>query len=198
MRGTRHVVSGAVVVSINGRHWYLGPLVLTVFVGPCPPGKECCHNPDPTPTNNHLSNLRWDTRSGNVADTVRHGRTCRGTSNHFAKITEEAVLEIRRLAALPDWDRNRIARNFGISVGNVGAIVNHRSWKHIEYSATPPIKRTHKLTKDDKAAIMRAIHEKEPRKQIAARYGISADMVYRLVRSHRLALLALESVPVVR
>lgn len=47
-------------------------LVLEAFVGPCPPGLECCHN-DGDRTNNRLENLRWDTRSANQLDAVVHG-----------------------------------------------------------------------------------------------------------------------------
>lgn len=47
-------------------------LVLLAFVGPCPGGMECCHN-DGNPENNHVSNLRWGTRSENRRDAVRHG-----------------------------------------------------------------------------------------------------------------------------
>lgn len=48
-------------------------LVLEAFVGPCPDGFEGCHW-DGVPSNNYLSNLRWDTRESNMADMVRHGR----------------------------------------------------------------------------------------------------------------------------
>lgn len=47
-------------------------LVLDAFVGPRPTGMECCHN-DGDPTNNHVSNLRWDTKSANCLDSVQHG-----------------------------------------------------------------------------------------------------------------------------
>lgn len=47
-------------------------LVLEAFVGPRPEGYDGCHN-DGDPTNNHLSNLRWDTRSANSYDCVKHG-----------------------------------------------------------------------------------------------------------------------------
>jgi len=52
-------------------------LVLEAFVGPRPLGMEGCHG-DGCPTNNRLSNLRWDTRPENALDTVRH-RTHRNT-----------------------------------------------------------------------------------------------------------------------
>lgn len=48
-------------------------LVLTAFVGPCPPGMEACHWDD-NPENNYLRNLRWDTRSANQIDRIRNGR----------------------------------------------------------------------------------------------------------------------------
>lgn len=57
---------------VNGRvSRMVHRLVLEAFVGPCPPGMECCHF-DGDSTNNHLSNLRWDTHSSNQFDRVRH------------------------------------------------------------------------------------------------------------------------------
>jgi hypothetical protein len=42
---------------------------------------EGCHN-DSNPANNHLSNLRWDTRSANRADTVRAGNHAQARKTH--------------------------------------------------------------------------------------------------------------------
>ena len=47
-------------------------LVLQAFVGPRPPGYVGCHN-DGDSMNDVLTNLRWDTISGNSRDSVRHG-----------------------------------------------------------------------------------------------------------------------------
>ena len=46
-------------------------LVLEAFVGPCPEGMECCHWDD-NPTNNALTNLRWDTTIENARDRFRN------------------------------------------------------------------------------------------------------------------------------
>ena len=46
-------------------------LVLLAFVGPCPEGMETCHG-NGDPTDNRVANLRWDTRSANLMDSVRH------------------------------------------------------------------------------------------------------------------------------
>lgn len=47
--------------------------MLEAFVGPCPPGEECCHGPG-GPADNRLANLRWDTRQANIRDAVLGGK----------------------------------------------------------------------------------------------------------------------------
>lgn len=47
-------------------------IVLLAFVGPPTEGMEGCHN-DGDRSNNHVSNLRWDTHRSNVADAVIGG-----------------------------------------------------------------------------------------------------------------------------
>ncbi len=47
-------------------------LVLLTFIGPCPEGKEACHN-NGIKTDNSPENLRWDTKSENNKDRFRHG-----------------------------------------------------------------------------------------------------------------------------
>lgn len=56
-------------------------LVAEAFIGPPPEGTECCHN-DGDATNNHVSNLRWDTHSANVQDMVMHGTAAWLTRTH--------------------------------------------------------------------------------------------------------------------
>jgi HNH endonuclease len=48
-------------------------VVLEAFVGPCPPGMEGRHYPDPDKSNNALINLSWGTKSRNTLDQVEHG-----------------------------------------------------------------------------------------------------------------------------
>lgn len=43
-------------------------LILEAFIGPRPQGMECRHYPDPTKTNNTLSNLQWGTSVENKWD----------------------------------------------------------------------------------------------------------------------------------
>lgn len=63
---------GHLKVTIHGRTRLVHHLVLESFVGPRPAGTEACHG-DGDPANNTRGNLRWDTRSANTRDSVRHG-----------------------------------------------------------------------------------------------------------------------------
>ena len=59
-------------------------LVLTAFVGPCPPGQEARHWDD-VGTNNHLSNLLWGTPSENGHDKTRNGLNHNANKTHCPK-----------------------------------------------------------------------------------------------------------------
>lgn len=62
-------------------------LVLISFVGPRPDGAEACHL-DGDCVNNRLSNLRWDSRSANQHDSVRHGTHANGAKSHCPRMHE--------------------------------------------------------------------------------------------------------------
>ena len=61
--------------------FFVHRLVLTTFIGPAPSGTVCCHK-DGDSQNNHLSNLRWDTQSGNQFDSVLHGTHAEARKTH--------------------------------------------------------------------------------------------------------------------
>jgi NUMOD4 motif/HNH endonuclease len=56
-------------------------LVLEAFVGPAPEGADGCHA-DGSRDNNHVSNLRWDTRSANLLEAVEHGTNRESRKTH--------------------------------------------------------------------------------------------------------------------
>ncbi len=93
-------------------------LVLEAFIGLAPDGLQCCHE-DGNCANNVLSNLRWDTASSNVRDSIRHGTYVRAPrqgrgSNKYAWLRED---DVRCIMAEPYWRGvvMMLARSFGVS-----------------------------------------------------------------------------------
>ncbi len=113
-------------------------LVLEAFVGPRPKGAFACHY-DGDPTNNRLSNLRWDTWASNIADMRRHGTLAAGADKPQAKLTDEDVIAIRCLRRR-GVQISRIADVFGVSGTTVSKIAAGKKWKHLlsEWRNTPP------------------------------------------------------------
>lgn len=105
-------------------------LVLEHFFGPCPLGMECCHE-DGDASNNHISNLRWDTRSANNQDKKRHGTFMIGERHGMAIFTEKAVRDIRAEYATGLKTYTQIGRERGVSLSTIRSIVIRRNWKHV-------------------------------------------------------------------
>jgi NUMOD4 motif/HNH endonuclease len=113
-------------------HYFLvHRLVLFAFVGPCPEGMEACHFPDRNPSNNNLSNLRWDTPKSNQGDRVIHKTDNRGIRNPRVRFTEAQILEIRRLCAEKKLTQTQIAEMFGTKQSTINSIYMRYNWKHI-------------------------------------------------------------------
>jgi hypothetical protein len=95
-------------------------LVLEAFVGPRPAGMEGCHWDD-DPTNNHLSNLRWDTRSANARDAVRNGRNQGKNKTHCPRGHELIGANIVAGAIKRGWRQCRACANAAAHANNIGA-----------------------------------------------------------------------------
>jgi hypothetical protein len=117
-------------------------LVLAVFVGPCPEGMVRCHN-DGDRSNNSLFNVRWVTHHSNSDDSLRHGTRARGPRCGATKLSEDEVVQIRLLRADGETIGD-LAVRFGVTRGNIKAIVYRRSWRHLPcpkgaVASTPPV-----------------------------------------------------------
>ena len=106
---------------------YVHRLVLSAFVGPSPEGAAGCHY-DGDRSNNHVSNLRWDGRAGNMQDAIRHDTAPRGERHGFAKLTRDQVRAIRA----DDRISRLIAADYGVTRQAVGDIKTRRNWGWLE------------------------------------------------------------------
>jgi hypothetical protein len=104
-------------------------LVLEAFGGPRPGGQQARHGPGGK-LDNRLVNLCWGTRSENQMDRVRDGTSNRGERSPRRKFTEAIVSECRRRHAAGEAQA-MLAREFGMSRGNMSMIINRKIWTHL-------------------------------------------------------------------
>jgi len=104
-------------------------IVLEAFIGPCPDYMECCHG-DGNRTNNHIDNLRWDTPKNNTEDKRTHGTLMMGENHANSKISDEQVIEMRRLREEEGWSYNQLEHKYNLSNSQVGAICTYQQRKN--------------------------------------------------------------------
>lgn len=110
------------------RSFCLHALVLTTFVGPCPPGQVCRHL-DGNKRNNNLSNLAWGTRAENSEDSRKHGTMAVGEARG-GRLTSDSVLEIRVRYENGEV-QTALAKEFGVHQVTISEIVTRKIWRHI-------------------------------------------------------------------
>lgn len=131
LQPTGKVARLQIVLGLGGSRRCVGIhiLVLETFIGPRPSNLDGCHG-DGNPLNNRLDNLRWDTRNGNLADTVRHGTKLVGERCNGAKLTAEKVLAMR--SERNDGRTLRyLADRYGVSHSMVWFACHGHSWRHL-------------------------------------------------------------------
>lgn len=94
--------------------------------------KNYVNHKDGNKLNNNLSNLEWCTSGENQAHGYKNGlkNSNAGERNGRSKLTEDIVLEVKRLIAT-DMKQVDIAKRLGLNVVRVNSIKSGRSWKHI-------------------------------------------------------------------
>lgn len=107
-------------------------LVLEAFVGPCPEGMECLHW-DGDRANNRRHNLRWGTRSENIADAKRHGTFSspphyKGELNGKAVIKNHQITEVHRLYR-SGLSLEEVGDIFGVTSFPIRMIISGRTFK---------------------------------------------------------------------
>lgn len=116
----------------NGKLTYAHRVAFELTYGAVLPGLFICHSCNNPPCCNP-KHLWVGTPADNMSDRDRKGRQYingrPGEQNHNAKLTRIQVDEIRSIYAQGDYSQRRLAEVFGISNGNIAAILQHKTWK---------------------------------------------------------------------
>lgn len=118
----------AVTLSKNGEQktTVIHRLVLTAFYGPRPHGMEAAHL-DGRKQNNCLMNLAWVTHAVNEQHKIAHGTRRCGLRVPWARLSDDAVREIRVLYARGGMTQAALAKQYGVSRNHIGNIITgHR------------------------------------------------------------------------
>ncbi len=118
------------------RKVYVHRVSYSIFVGPIPIGLNVCHRCD-TPNCINPVHFFLGTQQQNIADCVAKGRFIGNRTNHIkgsdhksAKLTEDDIIEIRRLVAV-GTPQMEVVKKFSIAQSNVSLIVSRKTWKHV-------------------------------------------------------------------
>lgn len=121
-------------------------LMYETFYGTIPEGLDVLHYDEylPQPFINSHSNLSLGTDSLNSKDRFNKNRGWRptGSRNHTTDLTDEDVIEIRRLWGTrdPNLSQNSrkhkitgkvLAERYGITIHTLSRIIHRRSWTHL-------------------------------------------------------------------
>lgn len=107
-------------------------IVVETFIGSIPPEKQVNHK-NGRKADNRLENLEIVTPSENQYHASANGlfHPSRGEHRPMAKLTDDAVRQIRHLAQTTNMFQYEIASLFGVAPCCVGEILRGKRWKHV-------------------------------------------------------------------
>lgn len=120
-------VNGYGRISVRGKKTGAHRAAYEVAHGAIPTGKDVCHKCDVRGCVNP-DHLWLGSRADNLADMRAKGRQNRGERNAHAKLTADAVMNIRK----DHRSAAKVAKDHGVSVHQVHHIRTGRSWRHLE------------------------------------------------------------------
>ena len=151
------------------------------FIGPRPEGKYLCHK-DGNPTNDHLENLCWTSRSEVERRAIERGKVYpRGEDHWTAKLTNAQAKEIREKSANGTSSQD-LADEYNVSRATIGYIVQGRTYR----TAGGPVRESKgRLPESAILAIRFGRDAGIPLKTLARLYKVSESYVSKIANKKR-------------
>jgi hypothetical protein len=155
--------------------------------GKIPKGKQVCHTCDNRKCVNP-AHLFLGSIKDNMADKVQKNRQAKGSQIGTSKLTEEIVLEIRKMR-ISGKEYQEIADKFNIGWDLVRCICKDKVWKHVSLGdesrkikqiRKAPQGNEHKLSKlnEEKVKEIKELLKKgKKQKEIAIQYGVNNSTI---------------------
>lgn len=130
--------AGYIVVELSTKpgarvHYFSHRLIMLTFKGERPEGMDVNHI-NGIKHDNRVENLEYVTRSENILHAyhiLKCHNTARGSRSGTAKLTEEIVLEIRKLRET-GLNFTEIGKLYQVSRGAIRSAINGKTWTHVE------------------------------------------------------------------
>jgi DNA-directed RNA polymerase subunit H (RpoH/RPB5) len=101
-----------------------------IYIGPIPKNMEVCHKCD-TPACVNPKHLFLGSHTDNMHDSSMKKRLHFGEENGMNKLTEKQIIEIRK-KYIPDiYTQDMLAKEYGVTQGQISGIVNNKRWRHV-------------------------------------------------------------------
>jgi hypothetical protein len=172
---------GYLAVGINNIKLKVHRLVATTFIPNTFELLEVNHK-DGNKLNNNINNLEWVSHENNMRHAWENNLCKKGEDASVSILSNDDVVEIKKLFVEYKLDNTEIGKLFGVSKGTISKIRSKHTWKsvlpNLEFDSSSPDKsNTKKLTGEDIPIIRRLYENGKSLTDIGKSFGVHSGTI---------------------